>query len=58
MMIDYNGPEIGVADKLLMESLFLHFKDKTNGIHFYNCNIFRSHGKTLDTLFKNKEEPP
>ena len=32
MMIDYNGPEIGEADKLLMESLILHFKDKTKGI--------------------------
>ena len=26
MMNDYNGPEIGEADKLLMESLLLHFK--------------------------------
>ena len=32
MMIDYNGPEIGEADKLLMESLILHFKDNTKGI--------------------------
>ena len=31
MMIDYNGPEIGEADKLLMESLILHFKDNTKG---------------------------
>ena len=27
MMVDYNGPELGNADKLLMESLYLLFKE-------------------------------
>ena len=58
MMIDYNGPDIGEADKLLMESLYLHFKDNTNGIHFYTCNIFRSHGKTVDTILSRKSRLP
>ena len=54
MMIDYNGPEIGEADKLLMESLILHFKDNTKGIHFHPCYIFRSHGKTVDAILSRK----
>ena len=29
MMIDYNGPESGEADILLMESPMLHFQDNT-----------------------------
>ena len=58
MMIDYNGPEIGEADKLLMESLILHFKDNTKGIHFHTCNMFRSHEKTVHTILSRKSRFP
>ena len=58
MMIDYNGPDIGEADKLLIESLYLHFKDNRNGIHFYTGNIFRSHGKTVENILSSKSRLP
>ena len=44
MMIDYNGPEIGEADPVLLEALHLHFKGNSKGIHFRQflpvCQIF------------------
>ena len=58
MIIDYNGPDIGEADKLLMESLYLHFKDNHNGIHFYTANIFRSHGITVENILSAKSRLP
>ena len=54
MMIDYNGPDIGEADRVLIESLYLHFKDNQKGIHFYTANIFRYHGITVENILSAK----
>ena len=40
--------------KIRMESLYLHFKDNHNGIHFYTANIFRSHGITVENILSAK----
>ena len=40
MMVDYNGSEIGEADKMLMEALHIYFKDHPKAIQFYTKNIF------------------
>ena len=58
MMVDYNGPEIGEADKMLMEALHIHFKDNPKGIHFYTKNIFRSNGKTVEKILSTKSRLP
>ena len=58
MMVDYNGPDIGEADKLLMESLYLHFKNNRNGIHFHTGNILRSYGKTVESILSAKSRIP
>ena len=58
MMVDYNGPDIGEADKLLMESLYLHFKNNRNGIHFHTGNILRSYGKTVESILSTKSRIP
>ena len=58
MMIDYNGPDIGEADGVLMEALHMHFKDNSMGIHFNTQNIFRSRGVTVETILSRKSRLP
>ena len=58
MMIDYNGPEIGEADDVLMEALQLHFKDNPKGIHFDTHNIFGSNGLTVQNILYTKSRLP
>ena len=53
-MLDYNGPEIGEADDVLMEALQLHFKDNPKGIHFDTHNVFRSNGLTVQNILSKK----
>ena len=58
MMVDYSGPEIGEADKMLIEALHIHSKDNTKGILFYTKNIFRSNGKTVEKIVSTKSLLP
>ena len=58
MMIDYNGPEIGEADGVLLEALHLHFQGLQKGIHFYSHNLFRSNGLTVQNILSKKSRLP
>ena len=40
MMIDYNRPDIGEADGVLIEALHMHFRESSLGINFNTQKIF------------------
>ena len=58
MMVDYNGPEIGEADNVLLEALYIHFKNNSKGIHFDTHNIFRSSGFTVQKILSRISRLP
>ena len=41
-----------------LESLYLHFKNNRNGIHFHTGNILRSYGKTVENILSAKSRIP
>ena len=58
MMIDYNRPDIGEADGVLIEALHMHFRESSLGINFNTQKIFRSHGVTVETILSRKSRFP
>ena len=55
-IVALNGPELGEADEVLKESLDLHFTKSQYGWHFTTNTLFKTSGKTVDTLLKNKNK--
>ena len=56
LFIVYNGPEIGEADKVLMEALDLHFSKSRDGWHFTTNTVFKTSCPTVDKILKRKNK--
>ena len=56
LFVALNGPELGEADKVLQESLDLHFSKSQHGWHFTTNNLFKTSGLTIDILLTIKKK--